>query len=111
MGTRTLLLTLLSMLYGCSRTNECGAETEDFSMREPLSEDEWAQVQADWGDPETEEAACNWACASAYERLTGWELQEIERCLLDVESSGDTADPVYSPSVVCSATGAEFLCD
>jgi hypothetical protein len=111
MAIRYLLLAVLTALCGCSRTNDCGAETEEFSMREPLTEDEWAQVQDAWGDPETEEAACNWACASAYERLMGWELQEIERCLLDVESSGDTADPVYSPSVVCSATGAEFLCD
>ena len=41
----------------------------------------------------------------------GWAIEEIERCLLDVETSGDTADPIYSPSVVCSARGAEYLCE
>jgi hypothetical protein len=80
-------------------------------MREPLTDDEWAYVQDDWGDTGAEEAACNWACESAYGRLTGWEIEEFERCLLDVETAGDTADPIYSPSVVCTARGAEYLCD
>jgi len=77
-------------------------------MREPLEEEEWSLIEEAWRDPSDDD--CAWACETAYRRLTGWELVETSRCELEVEVSGDTADPETDAAVICSGTGVEHLC-
>jgi hypothetical protein len=110
MWIRVFIPCVLAM-SACTPTSECGKDIEEFSMREPLTDDEWAQISDDWGDEATAETRCQWACQTAYERVTDWALLEATSCSLDVDSWGDTADPMTAAAVVCSGFGTEELCD
>ena len=111
MSTRRFWCLLVALvLPACGTRSDCGAETEEFSMREPLSEDEWGALSDDWSSGSLSDADCDWACGVAYHRVTDWYLTETTLCDFDVDTWGDTAALESSAAVVCSGMGAEFSC-
>ena len=114
MTFQKLMTTLMAALtVSCT----CDPPVANFDISEELTDEEWSQLADFWGEADTEEIYCKQLCTTAYRRLSGWEADKIDRCVLDVEiddpdtgSDGDIPIPI-SAVVECSGTALEYLCE
>ena len=118
LSKRTLLALLSFGTLGCSGSTTCEDGAANFDISESLTADEWAGVQEFWGEADTEEYYCRYACGKVVSRIYGWELYSTERCVMDVpepQTSGDTGDTgsgsEISAVVTCEGTMVEQMCD
>ena len=100
---------------GCDGGTDCESGAADFDISEALTDEEWSGVQDFWGEADTEEYYCRYACGQVINRIYGWELP-LERCVMDVpEPTNDDLDTGMTAEidavVTCEGTMVEESCD
>jgi hypothetical protein len=122
MHIQRLILTILGFsLAACSGSEDCEPEDENFTIEEDLTTEEWAQISDFWGGLKSDDNYCRWACETAYRRTTGWEVDLIETCSLEVTmveedtGSSDTGGldekVPLGATVSCQGSGDEYVCE
>ena len=114
-----LLFPLLCFgLVGCDGGSDCESGAADFDISEALTDEEWSGVQEFWGEADTEEYYCRYACGQVVDRMYGWELYSTERCVMDVpepNTGNDESDTGHASEVAaivtCIGTMVEESCD
>jgi hypothetical protein len=99
--TKLLPVVFALCLTGCLIDPDCDPGEEDYDVDRVLTQGDLDEVGVDC------DALCRWA----YREETGWSVQEIYDCTLDVTPQPGADPATEVGSVVCSVHGLEYWCD